>query len=613
MNIEYIQIENFKGIKSLRIDFSKKPQCRFYTLIGLNESGKTTILEAINNFCYGPDRMEGLDLDNFGEVPPENMIPIFQRSNFNGAIEISIKVVFSAKDRILLKGYLRKNFRNFKLDSFSGSTVVTYQFDFKNSSLAEGSPSRLWEFGIRGKEGKQRKTRDYSAQSDIWDKSVKFLSNRFPDIIYFPNFLFDFPEKIYLDYDNMSDSLEKNKSMFYCKLFQDILNSLPSECLLNEHILKRMKSEDETDRRNMEAVLLEAERALTKTVFSSWEQIFGKNTGEKRVRLRHGSDDNGCYIQFMLEDTNGLCQISERSLGFRWFLVFRLFTYYRGRRNARYFGKKVLFLLDEPASNLHSTAQTQLLKCLDDLPGNCYMIYTTHSHHLINPKWLENAYVIKNEGISYDDSSSEIDFTAGSTNITATKYRKFVSEYPDQTSYFKPILDVLDYAPSKLEYVNSAVLVEGKNDFYTLNYMNMVLGIELAFDLMPGMGCNKLGNLIQLYIGWGKEFCILLDSDNAGQDSQKKYEEEWNGSVDGRIFYYGNILSDIEDRPIESLFSKKDKKEIFDKIGQDFSSKKKALNRAIQELYIRNVIADFEEGTIDKFRQILDYLNNFFK
>ena len=49
----------------------------------------------------------------------------------------------------------------------------------------------------------------------------------------------------------------------------------------------------------------------------------------------------------------------------------------------------MLFLFDEPASNLHPTAQAALLASLEKLSENAVVIYTTHSHHLINPLWLE--------------------------------------------------------------------------------------------------------------------------------------------------------------------------------------------------------------------------------
>ena len=53
MKFESIEVKNFKGIKHLKLKFGNEK--RIYTLIGLNESGKSTILEAINNVfkeCY---------------------------------------------------------------------------------------------------------------------------------------------------------------------------------------------------------------------------------------------------------------------------------------------------------------------------------------------------------------------------------------------------------------------------------------------------------------------------------------------------------------------------------------------------------------------------------
>ena len=51
------EIENFKGIEKATLDLTKLRTANVVTLIGLNESGKTTILEAINSFS--PDR-EGI-------------------------------------------------------------------------------------------------------------------------------------------------------------------------------------------------------------------------------------------------------------------------------------------------------------------------------------------------------------------------------------------------------------------------------------------------------------------------------------------------------------------------------------------------------------------------
>ena len=40
-------INSYKGIPKIELDLSKKPSSNIFTLVGLNESGKTSIMEAI--------------------------------------------------------------------------------------------------------------------------------------------------------------------------------------------------------------------------------------------------------------------------------------------------------------------------------------------------------------------------------------------------------------------------------------------------------------------------------------------------------------------------------------------------------------------------------------
>ena len=58
MEITSFYIQNFKGIKHLILDLEKTPQGKIFPIVGLNESGKTTILEAINYFApYAPEKI----------------------------------------------------------------------------------------------------------------------------------------------------------------------------------------------------------------------------------------------------------------------------------------------------------------------------------------------------------------------------------------------------------------------------------------------------------------------------------------------------------------------------------------------------------------------------
>jgi hypothetical protein len=128
---------------------------------------------------------------------------------------------------------------------------------------------------------------------------------------------------------------------------------------------------------------------------------------------------------------------------------------------------------------------------------------------------------VKNDAIDYEN---EEEYDSKQTIITIYKYRDFVSKFPSQTSYFQPILEILDYAPSNLEFVPNVLITEGKNDFYTLNYFqhNMEHGIP-PISIIPGISATNLENLISLYLGWGRDFIVLLDSDKEGIKQKDRY------------------------------------------------------------------------------------------
>ena len=88
MIFTYFKIKNFKGIDEITIDLDKIPHLDIYTLVGLNESGKTTILEAINFFGYKQETLDPLELPRYSIDDVHDLIPISKRDNFNGQISI---------------------------------------------------------------------------------------------------------------------------------------------------------------------------------------------------------------------------------------------------------------------------------------------------------------------------------------------------------------------------------------------------------------------------------------------------------------------------------------------------------------------------------------------
>ena len=65
-----------------------------------------------------------------------------------------------------------------------------------------------------------------------------------------------------------------------------------------------------------------------------------------------------------------------------------------------------IYLFDEPASNLHTTAQKRLLESFKEISKKNYIIFTTHSHYLVKPEWLSGVFIVKNESINYENETT---------------------------------------------------------------------------------------------------------------------------------------------------------------------------------------------------------------
>ncbi len=604
MEFDYVDIRNFKGIEHVRLDFAQSPKQNVYTLVGLNESGKTTILEALNLFGYGTEKLGPLNLYGYDIGDLHDLIPVSKRDNFNDDITISFGLRLDASDEEKVSLFMKRNHK-FTIKEKIRAFSITRTMTFKNSEFLPDRSVMLWEIDVVGRKYRGRKVIRLESSDVEWDSCAEFIKKRIPSILFFPNFFSDFPTRIYLEDYGDNDDLHE----FYRSVLQDILNSLGTGANLTTHVLKRAKSAQTRDLRSLDAQLARMSSHITNVILKKWSRIFSRTLDDKEIVLRCQSDEHGdktrYYIEFQLKESDQLYLIRERSLGFRWFFAFFLLTHYWRFRSDS--ATKALFLFDEPASNLHPSAQHQLLRSLGKLAENCKIVYTTHSHHLIDPNWLEGAYVVKNEGIDYGENIES--YNSRKTRITVDRYRSFAVKHPDQTTYFQPILDVLDYAPSKLESVPRVVIVEGKNDYITLEYFaKVVLGLDTTYGLMPGCGAGGLDTVIRLYLGWSRDFMVLLDADSEGAKQKKRYIEQYGNGIEGRIATLEDINSKWTKRSTEGLFAEADRlsiQNLVDPKSKRFN--KTHFNRSVQELLARNKPFSFDEETVENFRQVLEF------
>lgn len=260
-----------------------------------------------------------------------------------------------------------------------------------------------------------------------------------------------------------------------------------------------------------------------------------------------------------------------------------LFTQFRVARSG---SRPLLFLFDEPASNLHAAAQQKLIDCFPGIARDDHTLaYSTHSHYMVEPKWLEQTFIVTNRADAPGSSVMDaISLDDESLDIKVTSYRSFVNEHPNQISYFQPILDRLQVAPSRFDMQRASVVLEGKSDYYILRYaIKATKGVDLP--LLPALGAGTFGALAALHAGWNLNFLFVLDGDRQGHTERDRYTLEYGISPD-HIITIDELISDVE--VIEDLLDR----HALDSIQKQLSLKKQPNKSQIRRFFQERLASD---------------------
>ena len=240
MRYRYFDIENFRGIRKLRFDLDASRAGNIITLVGLNESGKTTILEAINFFSFATESTDPAGAD--GRLDLEDKIPIAERDNFNGDMRIVAGVAMDQSDVDSIRTYMRRH--GYRLESIAAEFEIEETHSFENSVHAETHTA--WRIDVVGRRSRQQSDRVIEQESDEWRWLRDQIEARLPSIRYFPNFLFQVPNRILIGAVLTAQTTEPARSVrptgtkidtFYRQVLQDILDSLGRKSTVERHLL----------------------------------------------------------------------------------------------------------------------------------------------------------------------------------------------------------------------------------------------------------------------------------------------------------------------------------------------------------------------------------------
>ena len=512
MKINKFRIKNYKSI-------TDSGDCyldgKLTILAGKNESGKTSILEALSN----------LNQDN--KIDEEKTRPIGTKLT----PEIHLTVILSKEEvtdvfeetgkdvPLILSDEEEINLIKTK-DIFTLNSVTRTRLGFPD--LKEKTKNDILT--------SQLKIRTLTKHLSTTGKMPALLQNQ--DFTDYKNLMLSFKEQniqhldIVSEVEKLENSIDKHVlSENDCSVFvEEIVSSkLPYFILFSsfeDNFPESIQMSELTTNewaKDLEKVSGFSISSISST--SAQERAIHQNTvnvefGEKfknfwtqdDIKLQiHGDTDK---INFWINENNITYYPSQRSRGQQWYLSFFIKIVARLKEN-----KSNVILIDEPGLYLHAKAQKDLLKVLEEYTEENPVIFSTHSPYLITEKNIPSINLVEKDVIS------------------GTKILGKVHAHPTANrETLTPILTAIGIGlnDSILNFSGkNNIIVEGAEDTFYLRAFQECVNNDETINFINGGGSSNMGIMGSILEGWGAKVYYLYDNDKGKTDGVKKLLKDW--------------------------------------------------------------------------------------
>lgn len=531
MEIKHFIIENYRAIKKVKISLRDS----LVPIIGINESGKTSVLQAILAFDFRKDKYNG-----GSHLEYQNKYSTIDTKDSS----ISAKLTLTEDEVELL---------------IANAKVQTDTDDYKELSKINSKTELLIKRILS--EDKHYEYVNTNLTEQTVAKVTNFLKQRFPYILYFDDFTDRVPESIkfnsaYID----NGKLTRGRKREWEEIIEEIFKRSGQENI-NEAIkpLQTYMSISDEDRKT--DILSDVQNMLNTVIISEWKNLKNKGNAslaDDSTDLELILENSGNNFKFKVKDKSNQNKsrtfaIGSRSKGFQWFFNYMV----KLKFNPDYGGQieNALFLLDEPGSYLHSSAQTELLKELKTVSNNNKVVFCTHSQFLLDPK------VVKLGSIKIAEKKQ--------SEIKVSNYGEYKSK--EDKGALTPIYQALQLNFSQ-DFIGKVVILEGITDFYIFDLLKQNKYIDSSIKFIPSAGAETSSIFISLSIAFADNYLLLLDNDKDGQKAKNRYIKQFGEAVKNNIIFY----NEENNFKLESFISASQKKDILSKL--DTKDIKKALS-----------------------------------
>jgi hypothetical protein len=465
MKLKSVQVKNFKCIE----DSGRFDVCPVTCLVGKNEAGKTSLLEALHKL--NPDVAELGEFDVLLEYPRRR----------------------------------RKEYQKRAKTEPDDALITRWELEDKDVRAIEETlgpdalPSRIVEVRKGYYSGRRWAFEGGKSPQQTLPASVQTTLERL-----LPKFLYFSKCNIMngrLSIDDLIKNQERGKLSGPERVFLALLDLVGTR---PQHLTSIENSEE------LIADLEAASAPITDKISRYWSQ----NTSLRVIFQLHAGKlqdpppfDKGQILQTRVLNTrhNLTLNFDERSTGFVWFFSF-LVWFSQVRRT---FGDNLFVLLDDPGIGLHAKAQEDLLRYISlELEPHYQAIYTTHSPFMVDPNNLERARTVE-DVVAKSDHGEEL--------YLGTKVGD--KAFSTDADTLIPLQVALGYELSRsMVKGQKTLLVESPVEVLYLNWFSKRLngkgraGLDPAWKIVPCGGGEKIGAFLGLFGAGEGNAVVLMDA-----------------------------------------------------------------------------------------------------
>jgi predicted ATP-dependent endonuclease of OLD family len=555
-------ITNFRSV----LDTGEFTLAGVTCLVGKNESGKTTVLHALERINPVDKSKKKFDKDL--EYPRGYLAEYEQRHPGGEARVISTTWTLDSDDVAALEaelgeGCLRS--REVIVEKEYSQEARSWTVPVDEAQVVNGFLAR---FGVKAAEKKQlaattvkdfaakvaalaeasteakaaaaevAKFRDGSATS----KAIDILFKRLPEFLYFSSYdrMDGRVQLEALEAAKGNNSLTPGQHIFHD--FLDFAGTSAAE-LRGATTFEKLKAKVEA-----------ASISISKQVFAYWSQ--NKNLKVEFTLEAGRSGDPAPFnsghvmhtrIRNKLHDMT--VPFDDRSAGFTWFFSFLVkFSQVEKRQG------NVIILLDEPGLNLHAKAQADLLRYFKEkLEPKHQVIYTTHSPFMVPTADIMSVRTVEDVVVYRAGEEPEVLGTKVGDDVLST----------DRDTLF-PLQGALGYELSQSLFVGEhTLLVEGPSDVLYVQALSNALKalgrkyLDPRWTLCPAGGVDKVWAFVSLFGGNKLHVAALIDYATGQKGNVEKLRKSQllrDGHVLLATDFCDQAEADTEDLLGEELF-----------------------------------------------------------